>query len=137
MKRKRSTDEDRATSGAQDPTAQGPKVESATGINGAIGKMDNRLIADYVLQRTKQFGDHLSPVELEDMHIPESAIIDTSGFDQERLIQGLPSFLEQFAQHDGRSGSLSLAARTPGAPHTLMLTAAGLRAADLIRYIRA
>lgn len=40
------------------------------GINHAIGRMDSRLIADYVAQKTKRFGSDLSVVELEDVHIP-------------------------------------------------------------------
>lgn len=44
--------------------------ETDSNINTAIGKMDNHLLADYVAQRTKRFGEDLSLVELEDMHVP-------------------------------------------------------------------
>lgn len=39
-------------------------------INTAIGRMDGRLLADYVAQRTKRFGNELSLVELEDRYLP-------------------------------------------------------------------
>ncbi|KAL8930516.1 MAG: hypothetical protein Q9208_000700 [Pyrenodesmia sp. 3 TL-2023] len=63
----------------------------------------------------------------------KSAILDTSGWNQERLPQVLPSFLEHFAQ---RSASLSLAPKQPGTPHTLIVTAAALRALDLVRVLK-
>lgn len=45
-------------------------LDLASGINLAIGKLDSRLLADYVAQRTKRFSPNLSLVELEDLHIP-------------------------------------------------------------------
>ncbi|KAL8784564.1 MAG: hypothetical protein Q9213_003912 [Squamulea squamosa] len=105
-------------------------------INPAICRMDNRLLADYVAQRTKRFGDHLSLVELEDMHIPESAILDTSEWDQERLATSLPDFLIRFAHRNERSTDLALASMEPGSPHTLVVTGAALRAAELTRLLR-
>lgn len=39
------------------------------GVNVAIGRMDTRLLADYVAQNTKRFQTELSTVELEDFHI--------------------------------------------------------------------
>lgn len=44
------------------------------GLNTAIGRMDSQLFADYVAQRTKRFSGDLSLVELEDKHIPGTAI---------------------------------------------------------------
>ncbi len=40
------------------------------GLNTAIGNLDSRLLADYVAQREKRFGQDLSMVELEDRLIP-------------------------------------------------------------------
>lgn len=40
------------------------------GLNLAIGKLDSRLLTDYVAQRTRRFATDLSAVELEDIHIP-------------------------------------------------------------------
>ncbi|KAI4284135.1 MAG: hypothetical protein L6R38_001632 [Xanthoria sp. 2 TBL-2021] len=119
---------------AEDTTTQTRDTDS--NINTAIGKMDNRLLADYVAQRTKRFGEDLSLVELEDMHVPESAIVDTSAWDQDRLAANLPDFLIQIAQQHGASTDLSQAPVKPGSPHTLVLTGAALRAAELSRVLR-
>jgi protein CMS1 len=45
-------------------------LDLESGVNVAIGKLDNRLLADYVARRTKRFSPNLSLVELEDLHIP-------------------------------------------------------------------
>ena len=47
---------------------QGLEVEQ--GINTAIGKMNSRMLADYVDHHTVRFGSDLSLVELEDVRIP-------------------------------------------------------------------
>ena len=39
------------------------------GLNLAIAKLDNRLLADYVAKRTKHFSPDLSLFDLEDQHI--------------------------------------------------------------------
>ena len=49
------------------------------GLNHAIGKLDSRLQADYVAQRTKHCFSELSLVELEDRHVPGIDSINTSG----------------------------------------------------------
>ena len=78
MKRKRENAEIEALAHAKSPKPNKNSAESAKthltnlglGINTAISKMDTRLLADYVAQRTKRFGDDLSVVELEDLYIP-------------------------------------------------------------------
>jgi len=40
------------------------------GLNNAIGRFDEPLLADYVAQREKRFGQDLSSVEIEDRYIP-------------------------------------------------------------------
>ena len=50
--------------------AENTNVDLESGINNALGRMDNRLLADYVAQKTKHFEGNLSLVELEDKHIP-------------------------------------------------------------------
>ncbi len=49
------------------------------GVNLAIGKLDSRLLADYVARRTKRFFPNLSLVELEDLHIPGNRRMAMSG----------------------------------------------------------
>ena len=78
-KRKRSTDDYSET--APPKPAKRKKVKKAKrvedenldlehGLNLAIGKLDSRLQADYVAQRTKHCSSELSLVELEDRHVP-------------------------------------------------------------------
>lgn len=87
-KRERSTD-DNSESAPLRP-AKRKKVKKAKrvedenldlehGLNLAIGKLDSRLQADYVAQRTKHFSSELSLVELEDRHVPGIDGIDASG----------------------------------------------------------
>lgn len=45
----------------------------------------------------------------------------------------MPSFLEYYNLKAGGSMALSSASQKPGSPHTLVITPAGLRAADITR----
>ena len=78
-KRKRNTDDNFETAPLK--PAKRKKVKNAKrvedenldlehGLNLAIGKLDSRLQADYVAQRTKHCSSELSLVELEDRHVP-------------------------------------------------------------------
>ena len=44
-------------------------LDLGRGLNVAIAKLDNRLLADYIAKRTKRFFPDLSLVELEDRYI--------------------------------------------------------------------
>lgn len=44
--------------------------EHEDGIDESIGKMDSRLLADYIAQRTMRLNKALTAVELEDLNIP-------------------------------------------------------------------
>lgn len=50
-------------------------IDLDQGINTAIGKMDNYLLADFVAQSTRRFGKHLSLVELEDDRISGCVVL--------------------------------------------------------------
>lgn len=102
-------------------------------INKAFSHMDNQLLADYIAQRTRKYESDLSSIELEDKHIPANAIRDTTSWDKPRTLDTLPSFLEKFS---GNSTKLWSASKKNGAPHTIIVTAAGLRAADIARGVR-
>lgn len=78
-KRKRDKDDDgevspvakrKAKKAKKAKPAQDADVDLENGVNNALGKMDNRLLADYVAQKTKRFESNLSLLELEDKHIP-------------------------------------------------------------------
>lgn len=62
-----------------------------------------------------------------------SAILDTSDFDSTRDLVNLPAFVEKFTAKSRQT--LSKSAVEPGAPHTLVVACAGLRAAELTRYV--
>ncbi len=65
----------------------------------------------------------------------ETAWCDTTGWDQPRDLDHLPEFLEHFARSSEGQNGLAWAAETKGAPHTILITGAGLRAADLSRWV--
>jgi protein CMS1 len=60
-----------------------------------------------------------------------NAIKDTTSFQKPRTLENLPEFLEKFA---GEKEKLDQATKVFGAPHTIVVSAAGLRAADAVRY---
>lgn len=63
-----------------------------------------------------------------------SAITDTSRFENERTLENLPIFLEALSKAPEQLGK---APKANGAPHTLVVAGAGLRAADLVRCVAA
>lgn len=78
----------------------------------------------------KHKGD-LSTIELEDQSIPSKAVRDTSGFSELRTTQTFPQYLKQFVNEK----ELKVCAGE-ASPHTLIVTAAAIRATDLIRAVR-
>ncbi|KUJ07321.1 uncharacterized protein LY89DRAFT_677939 [Mollisia scopiformis] len=138
-KRKRSTEEPTAQKSAKKTKTKKAKdveedeLDTEAGINNAFSHMDNQLLADYIAQRTRRYESDLSSIELEDKYIPATAIADTTSWNQSRTLDNLPGFLEKFA---GNSTKLWSASKKNGAPHTIIVTAAGLRAADIARVVR-
>ncbi|KAL1851848.1 Protein cms1 [Paecilomyces lecythidis] len=114
-------------------SAEPPKErEGKDGINESIRMMDGALLADHFAQRTKKFHKEMTAVELNDLHIPEQAFLDTTSFESRKL-ESLPDFLKAFK---GKDEDLATASEENGSPHTLVVAAAGLRAADLVRALR-
>ena len=60
-----------------------------------------------------------------------NAIKDTTTWDQPRVLENLPGFLEKFA---GNTTKLWSASKKNGSPHTIIIAAAGLRASEIARY---
>ncbi|WPH01617.1 Protein CMS1 [Acrodontium crateriforme] len=155
-KRKRSADEEenekpiskRAAKLAKSKKSKKPAdvvddaLDTELGINKAIAHMESRLMADHIAQRTKRFQPDLSLVEVEELFIPEKAIVDTTMWKKERATEHLPKFLGHFAgvrknKKAGKGGpKLEVAPDEKGSPHTLVIAGAGLRAADLTRSLR-
>ncbi|KAG9520795.1 hypothetical protein KCV07_g4126, partial [Aureobasidium melanogenum] len=114
-------------------------LDLEAGVNHAIAHMDSQLLADHVAQRTKRFHTELSDMELEDMHIPSHAIVDTTSWDKPRNLENLPAFIEQFKDErrsDKPGKTLSDAVKQKSTPHTIVIAASGIRAADLTRALR-
>ncbi|KAF4272993.1 hypothetical protein KXV22_006361 [Aspergillus fumigatus] len=109
--------------------------ERKGGIDESIGKMDGRLLADYFVQKAKRHNKELTAVELGDLSVPDSAFLDTSSFESPRSLDQLPAFLKAFSPDKG--SGLSKASEQKGTPHTLVVCPAALRAADVVRALRA
>jgi len=119
------------------------------GIDESIGKMDGRLLGDHFAQKAKRHEKELSAVELSDLSVPgvytpnnkfsqglainrfiDSAFLDTSSFTSPRKLEQLPEFLKSFSP---KNADLSKASEKNGTPHTLVISGAALRAADVVR----
>lgn len=120
-------------------------LDLEAGVNTAFVRMDPQLLADHVARQTKRFGTDLSSVELSDLYISANAVRDTTDFTQVRVKENLPDFLEEFAagpdERDAKAVEkekkrLGDAPPKVGAPHTIIVAGAGLRAADLVRATR-
>jgi protein CMS1 len=61
----------------------------------------------------------------------EHAFCDTSSYQSGRTTDQLPDFLRSFVP--GKDFNVAKAPSETGSPHTIVITAAGLRAADLVR----
>ena len=61
-----------------------------------------------------------------------NALQDTTSWNKPRTLETLPGFLEKFS---GNSTKLWSASKKNGAPHTIIVTAAGLRAAEIARFL--
>ncbi|KAJ5548766.1 Protein CMS1 [Penicillium frequentans] len=103
------------------------------GIDESIGRMDGKLLADYFAQRAQKLDKELSAVELNDLSVSDSTFLDTSAYTEPRTLEKLPEFLKTFSP---KGSDLSKASEQKGTPHTLVITGAGLRAADIVRALR-
>ncbi|KAK4214104.1 U3-containing 90S pre-ribosomal complex subunit-domain containing protein [Rhypophila decipiens] len=108
-------------------------LDAEAGLNLAFARMDGQLLADYIAQKTTRFGTDLSTVELSDLYISGNAIKDTTSWEKPRSMENLPEFMEAFAED---AKKLEGAPKAKGSPHTIIVTGAGLRAANLVRSVR-
>lgn len=60
----------------------------------------------------------------------DSAFLDTSSFTSTRNLEQLPEFLKSFSP---KGSDLSKSSEKNGTPHTLVISGAALRAADVVR----
>ncbi|KAJ5555575.1 hypothetical protein N7535_008010 [Penicillium sp. DV-2018c] len=109
------------------------QITRKDGIDESIGKMDGRLLGDHLAQKAKRHDKELSAVELSDLSVPDTAFLDTSSFTSSRKLEQLPEFLKTFSP---KGRDLSKSSEKPGTPHTLVISGAALRAADVVRALR-
>ncbi|KAL4970002.1 uncharacterized protein BDV14DRAFT_67183 [Aspergillus stella-maris] len=109
------------------------KERKGISVDEAIGKMDGRLLADHFMQKAKRHNKEITAVELNDLSVPDSAFLDTSSFTSPRELENLPGFLKAFA-HKGEK--LADSSQQKGTPHTIVVSSAALRAADVVRALR-
>ncbi|ORX91995.1 U3-containing 90S pre-ribosomal complex subunit-domain containing protein [Clohesyomyces aquaticus] len=106
-------------------------LDQELGVNRAFEKMDSQLLADYINSRTRHYGKELSSLELEDKFIPAHTIKDASSWTKPRTLENLAAFLKK------QSKDLKPTPAKPcGAPHTLIVTSSGIRAADTFRALK-
>ena len=70
------------------------------------------------------------------LSFPEEMIFSTEGWESARTLDQLPDFLRYVARERGEGQELSQSTKKMGSPHTLVVAAAGLRAADCVRALR-
>jgi protein CMS1 len=99
-------------------------------IDESIGHMNPGFLSDHVAKKIRRSFRDLSSVELEDRHLSQNIFYDTSDFELPRNLDSLPSFLEHFSDSGEEFSSSS---EHPSSPHTLVIAASGLRAADVTR----
>ncbi|KAF3930193.1 hypothetical protein ABW20_dc0101746 [Dactylellina cionopaga] len=112
--------------------------EDASSIDDSIALMDPKIMADYVAQRIQRFNKNLSTIELGDRILPERLYIDTTSHPSERSLSNLCEYMEKFCTKKGQSSisHLKSSPKAPGSPHTIVVTPAALRAADVVRTLR-
>ncbi|OAA60017.1 Protein kinase-like domain protein [Cordyceps fumosorosea ARSEF 2679] len=113
--------------------AEDESLDTELGLNTLFSRMDNQLLADYLAQKIGRFGTDLSPVEISDITLSANAITDATGFTEQRTLEKLPDFLAHFCKNPD---SLGKASKKLGTPHSIIVTGAGLRAADIVRAVR-
>ncbi|MCJ1421976.1 hypothetical protein MMC32_008343 [Xylographa parallela] len=111
-------------------------LDFENGINSALGRLNSSLLADYFIQRTKTFAKDLSLVDLDEKRIPVHAVRETGNWQRPRILVNLPEFIEEFSSRRGQFKDLASSPEEKGSPHTIVVTAAGLRAANITRSLR-
>ncbi|EPS36777.1 hypothetical protein H072_9645 [Dactylellina haptotyla CBS 200.50] len=117
--------------------ASGAK-EDGSGIDDSIAMMDPKIMADFVAQRIQKFNKNLSSIELGDRILPEKLYFDTTEYTSQRSLANLCDFMEKFCTKKGQSSisHLKSSPKAQGSPHTIFVSPAALRAADVVRTLR-
>jgi len=91
-------------------------------------------LAEYLAGSQAKSFSRLSRIELEDIRIPESAIVDTSPWITERSLGSLPDFIAKVTP--SLRLRLSQKPKTTGAPTLIFVAGSALRVADVTRVLR-
>lgn len=92
-------------------------------------------VVEYLVKmQHKTFGSGISALELADMLVPESSIVDASQYTKSRTKDTLPEFIRQVAP--SLYTRLKDKPKSNGAPVALIVAGAALRVADLVRSCR-
>ena len=115
------------------PKQSRPEPKKAPGVvNGDIGHMNPNLLAEFIFQKLRYRYRNLNSQELEAKSLASNIFQDTTAFGSERALENLPAFIESFSSGTDLSSSDS----KPGTPHTIVIAASGLRAAEVTRSLR-
>jgi len=114
------------------------ELDEELGVNLSIGRMDGNLMVNYVARRTKKFEPDASSVELEELYLPAKSVMDTDSWTEPRTSDNLAAFVRHIANKGEKLEEAPSTAdeSETGAPHTLIIAASGIRAADLTRALR-
>ncbi|KAH9994738.1 U3-containing 90S pre-ribosomal complex subunit-domain containing protein [Xylariaceae sp. FL0662B] len=132
--KKRSREDEGSSRKRRKPAQQDDdlNLDLDAGLNTKIASLDNLLLSDHLAKQIRRFGTDLDPLELSRLDISPNAIKDTSSFLKPRKLDNLSEFLETFVEPK----RLGEAPKQNGTPHTIIVTGAGLRAADVVRSVR-
>lgn len=126
----------RAPKEPKKPSAKDANLDTETNINTSFANMSPDILADHLAAQTKRIQDDLSLLELEEKRIPVVAIRDTTEFVHARMLDHMTDFLRGYSTPRRDVSELIRAAKDKGSPHTIVVTGAGLRAADVTRVMR-
>ncbi|CBQ73947.1 conserved hypothetical protein [Sporisorium reilianum SRZ2] len=113
-------------------------AEFAQGV-GSVATQPPDMQADYITTKQSASFAKLSDLELEQLRLRESMLLDTTAFDQPRTVATLADFVRSCMPSTARSvnDAKDPTVSQPGRPALIMLTGNAQRAADLARGLRA
>ncbi|KAL5533293.1 CMS1 [Sanghuangporus sanghuang] len=100
----------------------------------SIAAQPPSLQAEYLAKKQAKSYSKLSSVELDDMRIPENAIVDTSAWTAPRTLDQLPDFVTKMVPT--LKTRLAQKSKDNGAPTLLFISGAALRVADATRVLK-
>ncbi|KAL5529067.1 hypothetical protein ACEPAG_5041 [Sanghuangporus baumii] len=100
----------------------------------SIASQPPSLQAEYLAKKQAKSFSKLSSVELDDMRIPENAIVDTSAWTAPRTLDQLPDFIAKMVPT--LKTRLAQKSKDNSAPTLLFISGAALRVADATRILK-